>query len=482
MYETSTRKETEDRTSGGKDRVKEIRKVWGGTYWPKWKNNIQNHSGDPRWWETPEEKRKNVYVWNRSLIRDDYKWSCCEFRPRLTLYRRRILVRTSRNLSSELTRFCSARFTSCRLCAWLSSLVLAPIAVPTARLETFDRNLDSGDVTESFVSCSTNSGAKSEREPSLNDVFMHGWWRCCWPGCDNVASSTLMLMCSSSDGFRSAEQWCERPLLSCGVDISTSVGATWWSVFSLTVGWIPTLSVSVLFSPPSASRLNVAECGGKVSAFNVAHACASYSGSLRYLGSLLRHLGSSAWTTPCLADPWLFLQRISDVAEATGLVLIIPHDVKWNSTLASSLHVHARSSRSSMLSSVTSPRSSVRVLGAATTLSPLRIRACSVLPSVGSSFLLYHTAGMNGVAFGFCRARRICRTGLKLANVRPRRDVRTSVFDSDPAGNDGLVLVRLVAPRCSVVTCSCACCVMLMTPRCSLVLFLQFNIGWHSTS
>ena len=23
----------------------------------KWKNDIQNHSGDPRWWEKPEEKK-----------------------------------------------------------------------------------------------------------------------------------------------------------------------------------------------------------------------------------------------------------------------------------------------------------------------------------------------------------------------------------------------------------------------------------------
>ena len=30
----------------------------------KWKNDIQYHSGDPRWWEKPEEnnKKKTLYI------------------------------------------------------------------------------------------------------------------------------------------------------------------------------------------------------------------------------------------------------------------------------------------------------------------------------------------------------------------------------------------------------------------------------------
>ena len=63
MHQHQERDEDEDRKPGGKTRVKAIfmerlglkeEDVLDRT---KWKNDIQNHSGDLRWWEEPEEKK-----------------------------------------------------------------------------------------------------------------------------------------------------------------------------------------------------------------------------------------------------------------------------------------------------------------------------------------------------------------------------------------------------------------------------------------
>ena len=52
----------EDRKPGGKTRVKVIWKVWGERRrkhpTDQRGRDIQNHSGDPRWWEKPEEKKE----------------------------------------------------------------------------------------------------------------------------------------------------------------------------------------------------------------------------------------------------------------------------------------------------------------------------------------------------------------------------------------------------------------------------------------
>ena len=62
---TSTRKDgEEDRTTGVKTSLWDMECVWlketDVLDRTKWKNDIQNHSCDSRWWEKPEEKRKRT--------------------------------------------------------------------------------------------------------------------------------------------------------------------------------------------------------------------------------------------------------------------------------------------------------------------------------------------------------------------------------------------------------------------------------------
>ena len=66
---TSTRKETERKTENQVERMYLKKKRYGkcgvkevdALDRTKWKNDIHNHSGDPRWWEKLDEKKNTKY-------------------------------------------------------------------------------------------------------------------------------------------------------------------------------------------------------------------------------------------------------------------------------------------------------------------------------------------------------------------------------------------------------------------------------------